>query len=75
MERDLWHKDVKYHFVGKADAEFYKEINPQAHAMFLPHPIYGFAEERKIQFHQPKLKVLVAGRYNIYMKGAAVISA
>ena len=70
MERDLWRKDVKYHFVGKADAEFYKEINPQANAIFLPHPIYGFAEERKIQFHQPKIKILVAGRYDIYMKEA-----
>ena len=70
MERDLWRKDVKYHFVGKADAEFFKEINPQANALFLPHPIYGFAEERKIHFHQPKIKILVAGRYDIYMREA-----
>ena len=70
MEKDFWDKDVKYHFVGKADAEFYKEINPEANAIFLPHPIYGFAEERTIRFHQPKIKILVAGRYDIYMREA-----
>lgn len=70
MERDLWRKEVKYHFVGKADAEFYKEINPQANAIFLPHPIYGYAKERTIRFHRPKIKILVAGRYDIYMKEA-----
>ena len=70
MERNLCRKDVKYHFVGKADAEFYKEINPHANAIFLPHPIYGFAEERTIRFHQPKIKILVAGRYDIYMREA-----
>lgn len=70
MEKDFLCKDVKYHFVGKADAGFYQEINPQANAFFLPHPIYGYAEERKIQFHQPKIKILVAGRYDIYMKEA-----
>lgn len=70
MERDLWQKDVKYHFVGMADSEFYKEINPQAYSLFLPHPIYAYAEERTIRFHQPKIKLLVAGRYDIYMKEA-----
>ena len=70
MERALWQKDVKYHFVGKADAEFYKEINPQANAVFLPHPVYGYAKDRMIQFHQPKIKILVAGRYDIYMQEA-----
>lgn len=70
MERDSWWKDVKYHFVGKADCEFYKEINPQSNAVFLPHPVYGYLEERKIQFHQPKIKILIAGRYDIYMKEA-----
>ena len=70
MEKDLWNKDVKYHFVGKADAEFYKEINPQARVLFLPHPIYGYAEKRTIKFHQPRIKILVAGRYDLYMKEA-----
>ena len=70
MEQNLWYKDVKYHFVGKADEEFYKEINPQANAIFLPHPIYGYADKRTIRFHQPKIKILVAGRYDIYMQEA-----
>ena len=70
MERAQWQKDVKYHFVGKADAEFYKVFNPQANALFLPHPIYGFTQERIIKFHQPRIKILIAGRYDIYMKEA-----
>ena len=70
MEKDYWRENVKYHFVGMADAKFYKEINPLANAFFLAHPIYGYADERTIRFHQPKIKILVAGRYDIYMKEA-----
>ncbi len=72
MEREDWHEGVTYHFVGEADVRFYKEINPKADALFLPHPLYGDEQCRAtpIKFHQPKLRLLVAGRYDIYSREA-----
>lgn len=58
---------VRYHFVGKADAEFYRGINPMADAVFLPHPHYAW-RKRTIQFHSPKIRLLFAGRYDFYCR-------
>lgn len=56
---------VKFHFVGKEDAEFFSGECPEAKAFFLPHPHYAF-RSREIHFHTPKIRLLFAGRYDIY---------
>lgn len=62
--------NLTYHFVGKEDARFYKENNPFSQVVFLPHPLYEYNETRKIGFHHP-LRVLFAGRYDLYCKHGA----
>ena len=60
-------KNIKYHFVGDADAEFVKRINPTIDAHFLRHPHYEIENpKREIRFHQPKIRLLIAGRYDLY---------
>ena len=66
MERRNCHANVIYHFVGEADAEFFKNINPSSKAIFLRHPLYAFNELKKIAFSEPKIKLLFAGRYDFY---------
>ncbi len=66
MERHNCHDNVIYHFVGEADAEFFKNINPASKAIFLRHPLYAYNESKKIAFSQPKIKLLFAGRYDFY---------
>lgn len=66
MERHNCRADVIYYFVGEADAEFFKNINPSSKAIFLRHPLYAFNELKKIAFSEPKIKLLFAGRYDFY---------
>ncbi len=72
METTDFTPDVRYHFVGEADARFYSEINPDADVVFLPHPLYVGESLRTgpIAFHQPRIRLLVAVRYDIYMREA-----
>lgn len=71
MDRRAYHaaKDgslpVTYHFVGDADAAFFRDINKDADAVFLRHPHYAW-RDRPIHFHAPKIRLLFAGRYDIY---------
>ena len=63
---------VKYHLVGEADAESLRNVNPGIQANFLRHPHYHVAEPQKqIAFSKPKIRLLVAGQNNLYMKEAA----
>lgn len=66
MERDNYCSDVIYHFVGEADAEFFKNINPASNAIFLRHPLYAYNNSKKIAFSQSRIKLLFAGRYDFY---------
>lgn len=66
MEQHNYCADVIYHFVGEADAEFFKNINPSSRAIFLRHPLYAYNELKKIAFSEPKIKLLFAGRYDFY---------
>lgn len=68
MERQWFRTNVKYHFVGQEDAVFYKDINPEAEAQFVRHPLYEYRAKPNIHFHSPQLKILIAGRNDIYMK-------
>ena len=61
--------NVHYHLVGEADVEFLKEIKPGIQAHFIRHPHYQVAlPEKIISFSSPKIKVLIAGQYDLYMQ-------
>ena len=61
--------NIHYHLVGKEDVNFLKEICPGIQAHFLCHPHYQVAKPAKvISFSSPKIKVLFAGQYNLYMQ-------
>ena len=101
-------QSIRYHLVGKADAEFLRRMNPGIRAEFLRHPHYEVREHFVVngndndnenwisggndnenetlcyensklktqhlklkRFHRPKIKVLIAGRYDLYMKQEA----
>ena len=75
MERDYDDSDnIVYHLVGKDDRDFLQEINPKLNAHFVMHPRYDIGAQganKKLKFHQPKIKLLIAGRYDFYMQQAA----
>lgn len=73
MERDYDTSDnITAHLVGEEDARFLKEINPSINAVFLRHPHYEIPKKIKsTKFSSPKIKLLVAGRYDLYMKEKA----
>lgn len=61
--------NVHYHLVGEADMEFLQEIKPGIQAHFIRHPHYQVAlPEKTISFSSPKIKVLIAGQYDLYMQ-------
>ena len=60
--------NIHYHLVGEADVAFLKEISPVIQAHFLRHPHYQLAEPAKIISFSSKIKLLIAGQYNLYMQ-------
>ena len=61
--------NIHYHLVGEEDVNFLKEICPGIQAHFLRHPHYQVAKPAKvISFSSPKIKVLFAGQFNLYMQ-------
>lgn len=87
MERDYdSSNNIVYHLVGEEDKNFLLEINPQLNAHFIRHPHYdvkananpnfypnpnvNLNDDTK-KFHQPKMKLLIAGRYDLYMQQEA----
>jgi glycosyltransferase involved in cell wall biosynthesis len=78
MEREL-PSDENYTFfaVGEEDVRHLQQLNPKVNAKFMRHPHYEVSKlkiengELKIKFHQPKIKLLIAGRYDLYMQQAA----
>ena len=73
---------ITYHLVGEEDANFLRKMNPGINARFVRHPHYEISKEISYEnqnenekkgrrFHQPKIKVLIAGQYNYYMKEEA----
>ena len=65
MERAMRHSNALFHFVGRQDTAFFKEVCPETKAVFLPHPLYAH-RDKTIHFHQPKVRLLFAGRYDFY---------
>lgn len=66
---------IHYHLVGEEDANFIKKMNPGIQAHFIRHPHYDvnvvMNDNENRKFHQPKIKLLIAGQYNLYMKQEA----
>ena len=79
LERDYsTDASIQYHVVGEEDANFLRKMNPGIQAHFIRHPHYEVSPQctmdnvqRTIIFHQPKIKLLIAGQYNLYMKQEA----
>ena len=73
MERDYDTSDnIIVHLVGEEDVRFLQEINPYLNTVFLRHPHYELPEVPKsIKFTNPRVKLLIAGRYDFYMKERA----
>ena len=81
LERDYCtDASIHYHLVGEEDANFLKKMNPGIQAHFIRHPHYEVHQHfvndnvnanNNRKFHQPKIKVLIAGQYNLYMKQEA----
>lgn len=73
LERDYSTElSVHYHLVGQADADFIKNNNPGIDARFIKHPHYQVLDaQREIRFHQPRIRLLIAGQYNYYMQQEA----
>ena len=72
MERDFCtDEDFTYYAVGEEDIRHLQQLNPKVNAKFLRHPHYEISNKLKTEFHQPKIKVLIAGQYNMYMKQEA----
>lgn len=65
MEKEHWQKRVTYHFVGERDAAFFKDLRPEADVRFIRHPHYAW-RTKTIRFHSPKIRLLFAGRYDLY---------
>lgn len=63
-----WNKpNVKVHFVGFDDFLFYEKMYGYENAHFLLHPHYTI-KDKQINFNNTKLKILIAGSYDIYTK-------
>ncbi len=71
-------KSIHYHLVGEEDANFLRKMNPGIQAHFIRHPHYEVRNTANLndnlsvrRFHQPQIKLLIAGQYNYYMKEEA----
>ncbi len=63
MERAMRGYRATFHFVGLQDAVFFREVCPDAEALFLPHPLYAH-RDKIICFRQPMVRLLFASRYD-----------
>ena len=75
MEREFCtDKEFIYYAVGEEDIRHLQQLTPNVQAMFLRHPHYEVSPQLKVEsgemktFHSPKIKLLIAGQYNLYMK-------
>ena len=57
--------NLKVHFVGEEDKNFYERIYGYHNACFIRHPHYLLLD-KVINFNKPKLKVIITGGYDIY---------
>lgn len=60
-----------HHVVGEEDRNYFRSLNPNADVAFLRHPHYSYFENRVVRFANPKIRLLLAGRNDLYMQGCA----
>lgn len=64
--------NLTYHLVGKEDTNFLNRLNPQAKAIFIPHPHYAPTSLPHAEVTDgEKIRLLIAGAYNFTMAQAA----
>ena len=79
MEREFCtDENFTYYAVGEEDVRHLQQLNPKVRTRFLRHPHYEVSPQLTIDngqliihFHQPKIKVVIAGRYDLYMRQEA----
>lgn len=79
MEREsCTDDDFTYYAVGEEDVRHLQQLNPKVKAKFLRHPHYEVRQHfvndndnHNANFSKPKIKLLIAGQYNLYMKQTA----
>lgn len=72
MEREFCNdENFTYYAVGEADIAHLRQLAPNVHCEFLRHPHYAVAKRVSNRFHQPRIKLLVAGQNNLYMQQTA----
>ncbi|KXB84905.1 hypothetical protein HMPREF3034_00508 [Prevotella sp. DNF00663] len=72
MEKTFGIENISYYLVGDADAKRLKMLKPALDVHFFRHPHYMVMDEhREIVFHANKIKLLIAGQANLYMKYGA----
>ena len=62
---------ARYHVVGAADRDMQLKINPEIDVRFLRHPHYNYNADRRIGFGEPKIRLVLAGRNDLYMQSCA----
>jgi len=63
---------VRYYLVGDADAARLRAVNPGIDAHFVHHPHYEvFKPEKVIKFEQPRIRLVLAGKHDLYMAQTA----
>lgn len=67
MERSLKANHVAYHIVGIEDKNTLLTVNPKLSVFFVQHPHYVH-KDKKVSFTRPKIKLLIAGKYDMYMQ-------
>lgn len=67
LERKLKISNVAYHIVGREDRNALLKVNPNLKVYFVHHPHYVH-KNKKISFSHPKIKLLIAGKYDMYMQ-------
>ena len=70
LESHYPNKNVVYHLVGETDKQHLLKINNKLEAHFIHHPHYNYTDKKQIKFANHKIKILIAGQYNLYMHSA-----
>jgi len=64
-------ENMIYHLVGKEDQTLFNNLNHKAKSVFIRHPHYDVVTREIVHNADDKLRILIAGRNNVYMAAAA----
>lgn len=69
-EKEWGKSPHKIHVVGIEDERFFKQLTNKSDIHFFPHPYFNCVD-REITFNSLKLRILIAGKYDMYTYTAA----